>query len=177
MAESPLIAAVKAEDADAVARHASAEDVDAVDEHGWTALCWAAGVGNAGIVRLLLDAGADGGVQVPDGRGPYEIALAAGHLGAAGLLRADAGPMPTHPYCRAYPLSLLRRYAGWREEATTSARGDDEVVFVHDDLTVTESAWRDEDVVFADASEPWRRFLEEEVGFHVPDDFGVPAVG
>lgn len=179
MPESPLIDAVKAEDADAVASHASPDSLDAVDDNGWTALCWAAGMGNATIARLLLDKGADADVRTPDGRNPFEIALAAGHTDAARVLAADAAPTPTHPYCRAYTLSALRRYPGWHEApaagATTSSRGDDDVVFVHDDLTVTESAWRDEDVVFADVSEPWRRFLEEELGFHVPDDFDVTA--
>ena len=176
MPESPLIDAVKAEDADAVASHASPDSVDAVDEHGWTALCWAAGMGQATIARLLLDKGADADARTPDGRNPYEIALAAGHTETARLLAADAGPTPMHPYCRAYMLSALRQYPGWREAAataTTGARSDDDIVFVHDDLTVTASVWPDEDVVFAEVTDEWRRFLEEELDFRVPDDFDV----
>ena len=55
-----LFCAVDIRDADAV-EHALAEGADpnVRQETNWTPLYWAAGYGDAGICRLLLEAGAD----------------------------------------------------------------------------------------------------------------------
>lgn len=170
--------------------------VDEQDEHGWTALSWAAGRGDGECVAALLAHGADVFHRGRDARTPYMIALAAGRRAAAQLLRegekqvdpARRGLYPERPYCRAYPLAELRRFAGWEEpppEASAEPAGEDEgeavveddVAFLHDDLTVTRSAWHGEHVLFASSGEAWREFCATTLGFAVPDDLDLIPVG
>jgi ankyrin repeat protein len=184
---SQLIDRVKAGDAagvtaalDAGASH-TARDAD-----GWNALDWAAGRGEPEIVALLLDRGADPLATGTDHRTAYQIALSAGHLDAARLLRAaeeaaDPASAERHvwqPYAKAYLLGALRAFPGWTEQSAGSQpRADDLVVFLHHDLTVTESIWPGEDVVFhpADAAVTarWKEFCRDTLAFRVPDDFDL----
>ncbi|MFD5823969.1 ankyrin repeat domain-containing protein [Lentzea sp. NPDC060358] len=161
----------------------TAEDLAARDEHGWSALDWAAGTGNRATVAALLEAGADPAATTRDEQTPYAIALAAGHREVAGMLRQSAGQASGNwtPYCRAYPLNAVRAYRGWPWEADESVRdGSREggaIVYVHDDFTVTSSIWPDEDVLLAEVTVEWKRFCLQELGFEVPDDLDlVPAV-
>jgi Ankyrin repeats (many copies) len=152
------------------------------DADGWTALDWAAGRGDVPEIRRLLEAGADPGGTVPDGRTAYQIALGAGHLAAARLLRAaedaaggSVADRSWRPYCRAYPLGDLRRFTGWQHLSADAERElpDSVVVFLHDDLTVTLTAWPGEDVLLAAGGAAWAAFCQEDLGFAVPDDFDV----
>jgi hypothetical protein len=156
------------------------------DEDGWTVLDWAAGRGDLPEVQRLLEAGADPGAATPDGRTPQEIALAAGHLGVARLLRAAeqaAGHEPAghgwRPYCRAYLLGDLRRFQGWQEPQAGPGQelADDTVVFLHDDFTVTRAAWPAGDVLFAGDSDGdsgrWAAYCRSALDFAVPDDFDL----
>lgn len=157
------------------------------DADGWTALDRAAGRGDAEAVRALLDAGADPLGDTPDGRTPYLIAVAAGHLDAARVLRAaedaadPANPRDRswRPYCRAYPVAELRAFPGWPQQDGVA----DALAYVHDDLTVTEDIWPGEGVLFGaeQVSPDWERFCREQLGFAVPDDLGLatsaPASG
>lgn len=185
MADQDLIASVRANDVAAVSSLLEqGVDIERRDEHGWTALCWAAGGGNAALAELLLVRGADVFGTGKDLRTPYKIALAAGHIDVARLLRqaeerrggdavaTSSGQAATRPYCRAYPLKALRQYAGWREAATDGEPlADDTVVFVHRDYSVTRSMWLREDVVFEGTSPDWQRFCVERLAFQPPHDF------
>ena len=151
------------------------------DADGWSDLDRAAGRGDAEAVRRLLEAGADPLAATPDGRTPYLIALAAGHLDAARALReaedvADPAVLRDRswgPYCRAYPLSELSAFAAWPQPASPV----EALVYLHDDLTVTEQAWPGEGVLFgADLVSPeWEAFCRDQLGFAVPDDFDLAA--
>lgn len=190
---SELIEAVIAADRERIRELlASGTAVDAADEHGWTALSWAAGRGDAEAVALLLAGGSDVFHRGRDDRTPYLIALAAGRRNAARLLREAElrsdpqrrGLYPARPYCRAYPLAELRRFPGW-QELPAPAAGDslqaeddaappvEEVVFVHQDLTVTRSAWHGEQVLFVSSAPDWQEFCATTLGFHVPDDLDL----
>lgn len=166
-------------------------------EQGWTALNYAAGKGDVSMVRLLLDHGADLTKVGHDERTPYMIALAAGRVEAARLLRdveREKGLVidahhTERPYCRACYLKDLRAYPGWKEQRVNWEDGryddpdegrpaktqfaDDDVVFLHHDYTVTELVWRDENVLFNDVTEAWKTFCHETLGFRVPDDFDL----
>jgi ankyrin repeat protein len=181
-----LIRAVRTGDADAVEKAlGTGARLDVRDDDDWTALDWAAGTGEPAVVSLLLARGADPNSAGHDQRTPYQIALAAGHVEAARLLReAEERVDPTardrrtwRPYSRAYQLSQLRRFSGWREPPTGQALSDDEVVFVHDDLTVTAAMWPGEDVVFDDISDAWSLFCMRTLGFRVPDDLDLVPPG
>lgn len=187
---SDLIAAIQAGDARRARQLLEAGvEVDGVDEHGWTALSWAAGRGDSAAASLLLAHGADVFHHGRDARTPYLIALAAGRRDTARLLReAEAaidadrrGLYPQRPYCRAYPIAELRRFAGWQEPPAAPAASDDDrqggddgdLCFVHQDLSVTRSAWHGEQVLFVSTSDAWREFCARSLGFRVPDDLDL----
>lgn len=82
-------------------------------------------------------------------------------------------------YCKAYPVERLRRFAGWSDElylhkptSEASEEGrrlqDADVLFIQEDLTVTEGIFLDENVVFNNVTPEWKQFCESELGFQVP---------
>lgn len=197
MSDTPLIDAVRSGDGEEIERRLDAgADVHERDEQDWTPLNWAAGRGDADAVRRLLERGADVTLTGRDLRTPLAIAKAAGHAEAAELLTAaerEAGvwedPAETRPYCRAYYVEELRRHPAFAageasapaaEESAESVEdapageageeGEEEVVFLHQDFTVTRSMWHGEDVVFADVDEEWRAFCRERLEFAIPAD-------
>lgn len=153
-------------------------DLEQRDEYGWTALNWAAGRGETGMVEHLLSAGANVLNSGRDNRTPYQIALAAARVDTAKVLlqaeqETDAAPeQAARPYCKAYPIERLRAFPAWREKAPVE---DDAVVFLHGDLTVTASMWHGEDIVFADVTPAWEAFCAKELTFHVPTDLELVA--
>jgi hypothetical protein len=163
-----VIDAVKADD-DQWIRNAALRDAElaARDEQGWTVLDRAAGRGSAAVVAALLAAGADPGAMGEDGRTPADIALAAGHVSVARLLTDGAMTTVEH-YCRAYPLRSLRAFTTWT--AADATFGDDDLVYVHQDLSVTAGIWHGEDVLLADGPAGWAEFCRAQLGFAVPDD-------
>ncbi|MCA1621655.1 MAG: ankyrin repeat domain-containing protein [Acidobacteria bacterium] len=193
MSDLKLIEAVKAGDLPAVNELIEAgADPNQQDEHGWTPLNWAAGKGDASLLKSLLERGADLSRVGRDERTPYMIALAAGHAEAARLLR-DAGAKSSadqeRPYCKAVVLKEVRRFSGWvegrinwkessdeeRPEGGPDALADDEVVFLHQDFTVTRSMWPGENVIFNNVTPEWQKFCRDELDFNPPDDLDLLA--
>jgi len=143
----------------------------------WIRLEHAAGRGDIEQLRELLAAGADPLRAGTDGRTAYRIALAAGRLAAARELRAaedaaspDGSPdRAWRPYTRGYPLAELRAFPNWPGD-----EGEDgDVVFMHDDLTVTKGFLPGVDVILSTVTVEWERFCRETLGFTVPDDFDL----
>ncbi|MFF8633756.1 ankyrin repeat domain-containing protein [Streptomyces pilosus] len=169
-----LFAAVQAADA-AGARTALAEDAStaARDAHGWTPLHWAAGRGSTELVALLLEHGADPRAAA-DGRTPYDVALAAGHVTVARALARFRDGGTWQPYCRAYPLGELRRFPGWQD---STGEDDSAVVYLHDDLTVTASVIPGDRTVFAGDTPGWSDFCRDALDFAVPDELDLCAGG
>lgn len=192
MSDLQVIEAVKAGNGAAVEELlGSGADVNQEDEQGWTPLHWAAGKGDLHTIRMLVERGADVSKVGRDLRTPYQIVLAAGHAEAAQFLReaeAKAGVGASsereRKYVKAYPLEDLRKYDGWREErinwkedgeAGNNGDGDkglsdDSVVFLHQDLTVTEAMWHGENVIFNRVTPEWEEFCRKELEFKVPDE-------
>ena len=197
MSEVALIEAVKAGDLQkAEAAVAAGADVNAPGpEQQWTALNYAAVKGDLPIVDLLVQRGADVFRTGRDNRTPYQIAVAAGHADVARRLAAaevaaggDTGRISsrqseTRPYCKAYHLKDLRRFAAWSESRANWKAGadgppasgfaDDDVVFLHQDLTVTQSMFHNENVIMGTVTPQWQAFCATELGFKVPDDFDL----
>ncbi len=202
MSDVQLIEAVKAGRQPGVEELLDAgADVNQQDEQGWRPLNWAAGRGDLGVVRLLLDHGADVFKVGRDQRTPYKIALAAGHAEVVRLLKeaeqAAGGGRDEEPPRRdakAYVLGDLRKFGGWREERINWKAGDnaerngdgarngdgsgeklsdEDVVFLHEDFTVSRSIWRDENVIFNQVTPEWRDFCENVLQFRVPTDLDL----
>ncbi|MGB8508763.1 MAG: ankyrin repeat domain-containing protein [Pyrinomonadaceae bacterium] len=199
MSEMQLLEVIKAENLDAAkAALEAGADVNETDEQGWTPLNWAAGKGNAELVSLLVEKGADVFKVGRDLRTPYMIALAAGHADVARFLRAaedrvegEKPARPERPYCKVYYLAELRKFPHWTEnainpteieESSAASNGngagslppeEEEVGFLHHDFTVTRSMWRGEDVIFNQVTPEWEQFCTETLKFKVPDDLDL----
>ena len=198
MSDLKLIEAVKAGNAYAVTELIdSGVDVNQQDEHGWTPLNWAAGKGDTSILRSLLDRGADPSKVGRDERTPYMIALAAGQAEAARLLReaeAKSGAIEKNhadrPYCKAVVLKQARQYPAWAEsrinwkqsqdeetaEGSSDTLSEDDVVFIHRDLTVTQSMWPGENVIFSQVTPDWEKYCRDALKFNPPDDLDLLAL-
>lgn len=197
MSDVALIDAVKAGDyAQAEKLIMDGVDVNQQDEQGWTPLNFAAGRGDLPLVDLLVRKGAEVLRAGRDRRTPYMIALAAGRVPVVKYLREaedqQPGEKPTHvqrKYCKPYQLHDLRKYPGWSESRinwktdkndNSAADGDinepftdDRVVFIHQDFTVTESIWHDENVIFNNVDAAWKEFCSNVLNFKVPDDLDL----
>lgn len=198
MSDLRLIEAIQADNLSVVKELiASGADIHQQDEQGWTPLNWAAGKGNIEIVKLLVENGADVFNVGRDARTPYLIALAAGHAEVVKYLRRAEerveGRKPSRPeqqYCKAYHMADLRRFPAWSEnrinwkdgknngesaDGKSEAGGfsDSDVVFLHQDYTVTYSMWRNENVVFDQVSPEWEDFCTRELQFKIPDDLDL----
>jgi hypothetical protein len=190
-----LIQAVKDGDKQKVeAEMATGADVNAPGpEQEWTALNYASGKGDLTMVELLVRGGADVFKRGRDNRTAYQIAVAAGHAAVARYLaaaessaggdtqRISSRQSETRPYCKAYHLKDLRRFAAWSESRanwktgsdTPATFADDDVVFLHQDFTVTHSMFHNENVIMGTVTPQWRAFCATELGFKVPDDFDL----
>jgi Ankyrin repeats (3 copies) len=197
MSELQLIEAVKAADVTAAKELIqSGADINQQDEQGWTPLNWAAGKGKLAMVELLVEAGADIFKVGRDQRTPYMIALAAGHADVVKFLsqaeeRVGGGPTrPERKYCKAYHLKDFRQFSGWTEnsinlkEKTNDSNGvdgggerqefsDDDIAFLHQDYSVTQSMWHNENVIFNQVTPEWKQFCATELKFKVPDDLDL----
>ena len=127
-------------------------------------------------MALLLARGADVTLTGRDNRTPLMIAKAAGRDEAARLLTEAEqqrgvweDPRTTREYCKAYYASDLQGFAGGAPAALL-ARASDDVVYVHQDFTVTQSMWHGEDVLVDVVTPEWRAFCEDTLGFALPAD-------
>jgi uncharacterized protein len=188
VSSTPLIEAIHAgDDIRVTALLEAGADIHQRDEHGWTLLHWAAGRGHVAVVKTLLERGADPSLSGRDERTPYLVALAAGHADVARALRAaeDARGRSSRverEYCRAYHLRDLRAFPEWSESRINWKADDsgdqeplrpEDVVFIHQDFTVTRSMWRGESVIYDQVTPAWQAFCAGPLGFVVPDDLDL----
>ena len=181
-----LIEVIKsANEAEALRMIEAGAAIDERDEHQWTVLCWAAANGSLPLVEQLLCRGADPFAAGTDLRTPYKIALAASHRDVVErLARAEqerggdqhgvsSRQGELRPYCRAYTIADLRRFPGWTEPASADRPGDDDVVFLHRDLTVTKMIWAGEDVIYDRITPDWEQYCRAALAFTPPGDLDL----
>jgi hypothetical protein len=192
-----LIEEIKAENVASVKELIeSGADVNWQDEQGWTPLNWAAGKGNLEVVKFLVSRGADVFKVGRDQRTPYLIALAAGHVEVVRFLRQaedeSEGEKPARPerkYCKAYYLRDLRQFPNWVEskiswkdekpqpsekgESKAQPLSDEEIAFLHQDYTVTQSMWHGENVIFNQVTAEWKEFCAGALKFKAPEDLDL----
>jgi hypothetical protein len=156
-------------------------DVNALDDHGWTLLNWAAGRGDLSAVKTLVDRGADISKTGRDNRTRYLIALAAGHLDTVkylGGLESDRGTdslcassrqKERRLFSKGYAMREVRKYSAWPKDVGAGL-DDDALIFIHQDFSVTESVLHGQKVLFADGGSEWAQYCSRDLAFHVPDD-------
>jgi hypothetical protein len=69
-------------------------------------------------------------------------------------------------YRKAYPISQFRKAQDWTEPEGRDY-ADGEVLFLHEDYTVTDDI-PDEGVIFNDRSAEWEAFCKRMLGFKLP---------
>lgn len=166
-------------------------DVNQRDDQGWTPLNFAAGKGDLEMIKLLVEKGADVFNVGRDMRTPYQIALAAGHIEAVKYLEGAESKVPEknmsrpgRKYCKAYFLGDMRKFPGWSESKINWDDGedknaedkadqdlaDDSIVYLHENFTVTQSMWQNQNIIFNQVNDEWKKFCSETLNFKVPDD-------
>ena len=75
-------------------------------------------------------------------------------------------------YCKAYRIADVRKFSAWPALAGPgeSELPDEELCFVHEDLTVTRSCFAEKDLLLRSVTPEWREFCLGELGFEVPAD-------
>lgn len=173
MSALALINAVKANDDLTIEKLINDSiDIEQTDDYGWTALNWAAAKGYTSIVQQLLNAGANTEHKGRDQRTAYQIALAASHLDTAELLQQVEPYKTIRPYCKAYSVTALNKFSDWKTSATLD---EQDIVFLHQDFSVTANIWHDQDVVFCSSSPEWEDFCSQELAFFVPSDLTLAS--
>ena len=88
-------------------------------------------------------------------------------------------------YCKAYAIERLAAFPGWRPkpvphpsafDAAAAARdaSGPRYLFLQETFVVTDGIFIDENVVFDDVTDEWKRFCTESLGFEVPKLEEVP---
>lgn len=189
-----LIEAVKSGDRERVRTLlARGCDVHERGEQDWPALNFAAGAGDLELTRLLVESGADITRTGKDNRSPLMIAKAAGRKLVAEYLTETEkkrgvwkDPAESRKYAKAYYLRDLRRFPGWTEARRNwvinkywsdelkaefeKALEDADIVFLHQDFTVTRSMWHGEHAIFDAVTDDWRQFCRDVLAFALPED-------
>lgn len=78
-------------------------------------------------------------------------------------------------YCKAYKISKLKQFSGWVEKLNSnennSKKLDDNIyLYLHDNYYVTDSIFKDENIIYDDISEDWITFCNEILKFEIPSD-------
>jgi hypothetical protein len=90
------------------------------------------------------------------------------------------------PYCKAYTANKFRAFPGWTENTSSLRKGkktvdgkdlefdraqieDTDILYLHDCYIVTDGIFKDENIVFNQPTDEWRKFCHETLGFSIPD--------
>lgn len=83
-------------------------------------------------------------------------------------------------YCKAYQLKDLRRFDRWEEDKEAARQedgedqprvlSDDDVVYIQENLVVTDGIFIDENIIFDDVTDEWESFCRDELEFSIPED-------
>jgi hypothetical protein len=71
-------------------------------------------------------------------------------------------------YCKAYPLSAMRQFPGWRENANGDPPDNDHIVYLQENYVVTDGIFIDENVIFDEVNDAWIEFCQKTLNFELP---------
>ena len=87
-------------------------------------------------------------------------------------------------YCAAYEARNFRKFPGWTENAANVRKetkevggkeveverqlDDDSILYLHESYIVTDGIFKDENIIFEDVTDEWKRFCHETLGFEIP---------
>lgn len=88
-------------------------------------------------------------------------------------------------YCKAYPITRFREYEHWKEKAENARKEKKEIdgkevevpreltendyLYLHENYVVTDGIYLDENVIFDDVTEEWKKFCDTVLNFEIPD--------
>lgn len=83
----------------------------------------------------------------------------------------------TGRYCKAYMIPSFRKFGGWKENSANArqengaARNltDDNFLYLHENLVVTDGIFIDENVIFDNVTPEWVDFCKNVLKFEIPD--------
>lgn len=88
-------------------------------------------------------------------------------------------------YCKAYPIERLKKFPNWPqnlENTGTNAEEQRDFLYLQDNFIVTSDIFPNEQIVFDQVTDEWKKFCEEELKFSVPAELmdsppGQPVSG
>jgi hypothetical protein len=89
-------------------------------------------------------------------------------------------------YCKAYYAADFRKFPGWQEnvanlrkdkqevngkevEVERTELKDDDILYLQENLVVTDGIFKDENIVFDQVSPEWEAFCTGDLAFEIPD--------
>lgn len=90
------------------------------------------------------------------------------------------------PYCKAYLAKAFRAFPGWSEKTTSLRKGkkavdgkevqfdrtqieEGDILYLHDSYLVTDGIFLDENIVFDNVTDEWKKFCHDDLKFSIPD--------
>lgn len=89
-------------------------------------------------------------------------------------------------YCKAYLAKDFNEFPGWKpnlenlrqpepekpgeEPEERTELQDDDILYLQEDLVVTDGIFKDENVLFESDSDDWKKFCEKTLEFEIPED-------
>lgn len=88
-------------------------------------------------------------------------------------------------YCKAYLVKDFRSYDGWKEnlanllphvveeggeetEVQREELKDDDILYLQENYVVTDGIFKEQNIIFDDITDEWKKFCEEKLGFEIP---------
>jgi DMSO/TMAO reductase YedYZ molybdopterin-dependent catalytic subunit len=87
-------------------------------------------------------------------------------------------------YCKAYPVSMFRKYEQWSEtpenvrkeqkmvdgriEEIERTLGDDDILYLQENFVVTDGIFLNENIIFDRADVAWKEYCKSVLNFEVP---------
>lgn len=88
-------------------------------------------------------------------------------------------------YCKAYLIKELRKFHKWKEKkenARTEKKesngkeidaprklSSNDFLYLHENYVVTDGIFADENIIFDNITEDWKKFCENDLNFRIPD--------